>query len=218
MTRQAAAGMLHLEDSHIIHRDLALRNLLVGNAVDGGYLIKISDFGLSRSIENAYYKTHDNSIAVKWCAPEVLEYGTHTSKSDVYSFGILLWELFSFGKLPFAEYTNDNARMIILKGVALSCPDHCPPEIYTLMTRCWDKKSDERPNFSEIYEILDHIWQLNGGKKSRSNLFPNQTTSGGEYYNTEIYNTDKSNLKEELKEPSPPGMDLPIITYTSFHS
>lgn len=43
---QIARGMQHLEDKGIIHRDLAARNILI----DENRQLKISDFGLSRSI------------------------------------------------------------------------------------------------------------------------------------------------------------------------
>lgn len=43
---QIARGMRHLEERGIIHRDLAARNILI----DENRQLKISDFGLSRSI------------------------------------------------------------------------------------------------------------------------------------------------------------------------
>lgn len=43
---QIARGMKHLEEKGIIHRDLAARNILI----DENRQLKISDFGLSRSI------------------------------------------------------------------------------------------------------------------------------------------------------------------------
>lgn len=45
MACDVAAGMMHLEQKNIIHRDLGARNLLVSEA-DGKYHIKIADFGL----------------------------------------------------------------------------------------------------------------------------------------------------------------------------
>ncbi len=48
--------MLFLEKNGVIHRDLALRNLLVTTTGDEDkYLVKVADFGLSRKTEN-YYK------------------------------------------------------------------------------------------------------------------------------------------------------------------
>ena len=43
----AAAGMEYLESKNCIHRDLAARNCLIGTKD----LLKISDFGMSREVE-----------------------------------------------------------------------------------------------------------------------------------------------------------------------
>jgi len=166
MAKQAAAGMLHLENLRVIHRDLALRNILVTTDASG-YIVKISDFGLSRSVENAYFHSEEGEIPIKWSAPEVLEYGTHTSKSDVYSFGILLWELFSYGKLPYPEYNNDNARIKILEGVTPKCPPNCPPELYKLMQLCWSRGTEKRPTFKQIFAVISQYSEANKDKKSK---------------------------------------------------
>ena len=47
MSKQAASGMAYLESQKLVHRDLALRNLLVDANVKTNYIVKIADFGLS---------------------------------------------------------------------------------------------------------------------------------------------------------------------------
>ena len=82
--------MSYLEENHIVHRDLALRNVLVTRDAQGKYVAKISDFGLSRITEQEY-RTNDKTMPVKWTAIEAIEYGIYTTKSDVWSFGICMW-------------------------------------------------------------------------------------------------------------------------------
>ena len=48
MLRGVGAGMRYLSDLGYIHRDLAARNVLV----DGRLVCKVSDFGLSRALED----------------------------------------------------------------------------------------------------------------------------------------------------------------------
>ncbi len=58
MCRQIALGMEYLHSKNILHNDLACRNVLVSHAedqVDGHWLLKVSDFGLSLSLESNYY-------------------------------------------------------------------------------------------------------------------------------------------------------------------
>lgn len=65
----------------IIHRDLAARNVLVAD----GFIMKISDFGLSRDVHyNDYYRKKGNGrLPIKWMALEALDSHVYTIWSDV---------------------------------------------------------------------------------------------------------------------------------------
>lgn len=55
---QIARGMRHLEEKGITHRDLAARNILI----DENKLLKISDFGLSRT--GIYVNTRNKKVFI----------------------------------------------------------------------------------------------------------------------------------------------------------
>jgi serine/threonine protein kinase len=58
--------MLYLHSNNIIHRDLALRNLLVAPSPDPNekYTIKISDFGMSKNSSSEYY-TSESELPIR---------------------------------------------------------------------------------------------------------------------------------------------------------
>ena len=74
--------MAYLEDKNIVHRDLALRNLLVapGSGTEEKYFIKVSDFGLSRVLKDALYKKIEATVAIRWCSTEIFEQGIFSIK------------------------------------------------------------------------------------------------------------------------------------------
>lgn len=80
--KQTAIGMEYLHSRDILHRDLACRNLLCSKGKKNSYIIKISDFGLSRKGEE-YYKSASKKIPVRWTAPEAIGFGTTYKSSDV---------------------------------------------------------------------------------------------------------------------------------------
>ena len=57
-------------------------------------------------------------------APEVIKAGEVSLKSDVWSFGVLLWEMFSHGEVPWANY---NGMMVSKNSRSSRCIVHKVP-------------------------------------------------------------------------------------------
>uniref|UniRef100_A0A6I8SWK5 Tyrosine-protein kinase n=1 Tax=Xenopus tropicalis TaxID=8364 RepID=A0A6I8SWK5_XENTR len=153
MCQDVCEGMQYLERSNFIHRDLAARNCLVGESL----VVKVSDFGMTRFVlDDQYTSSSGTKFPVKWSAPEVFRFGLYSSRSDVWSFGVLVWEVFSEGKIPFEHLSNSEAVEKISAGLRLFKPKMSSERVYKLMNNCWQEKADLRPTFQQLLkEVMD---------------------------------------------------------------
>ncbi|XP_016340336.1 tyrosine-protein kinase Tec [Sinocyclocheilus anshuiensis] len=152
-------GMQHLEQNGFIHRDLAARNCLVNSSL----VVKVSDFGMTRYVlDDQYWSSSGAKFPVKWSAPEVFNFCKYSSKSDVWSFGVLMWEVFTEGKMPFEHNQNHEVVMMVTQGHRLYRPKKAAPHIYSVMKTCWMEKPDERPSFTELSLMITDELEADG--------------------------------------------------------
>lgn len=123
--RQILLGLNYLHENDIIHRDIKGANMLVDNK--GG--IKISDFGVSKKVEDSAYsevycegitdsipdlmtgnRAHRPSLqgSVFWMAPEVVKQTAYTQKADIWSVGCLVVEMLT-GEHPYPQLSQMQA-------------------------------------------------------------------------------------------------------------
>ncbi|EDO36618.1 predicted protein, partial [Nematostella vectensis] len=77
-----------------------------------------------------------------------------STKSDVWSYGIFMWELFSFGRVPYPRVPLSDVVAKVEKGYRMESPDGCPPEVYQIMRDSWEMNPNARPTFGDIHRRL----------------------------------------------------------------
>ncbi|KAK8852781.1 hypothetical protein M9Y10_017771 [Tritrichomonas musculus] len=153
-----AHAMKYLHSHKVIHRDLKPENILE----DDNYYPRVSDFGLSRCFTDSF--TSNQKMAMTggigtpvYMAPELFNgEEQYSPKVDVYAFAMLAYEIVT-GKVPFKELSKVTAITLGFKicgGYRPPFPDDISPKIADLITRCWNPKDTERPNFDSIFNEL----------------------------------------------------------------
>ncbi|XP_076236265.1 anaplastic lymphoma kinase isoform X2 [Calliopsis andreniformis] len=155
-----ANGCKYMEEARFIHRDIAARNCLL-TCKEPGRVVKIADFGMAKDIYRSdYYRKGGKAmLPIKWMPPESFLDGIFTTKTDVWAFGVLLWEIMSFGYIPYTGCTNRETMTMVTSGVRLEKPAGCPDPIYGIMTRCWQPRPEDRPSFATIVERIGYCLQ-----------------------------------------------------------
>uniref|UniRef100_A0A182VXN6 Tyrosine-protein kinase n=1 Tax=Anopheles minimus TaxID=112268 RepID=A0A182VXN6_9DIPT len=77
-----------------------------------------------------------------------------SNKTDMWSFGILLWEIYSFGRVPYPRIPLADVVKHVGSGYKMEAPEGCPPEIYEMMRQAWDLVPEKRPTFAELKRRL----------------------------------------------------------------
>ncbi|KAH7511702.1 hypothetical protein FEM48_Zijuj12G0010700 [Ziziphus jujuba var. spinosa] len=190
-----------------------------------------------------------------YMAPEILKKEVHTEKSDVYSFGVSINEVLT-GVVPYTDlraeaqahtvlemsYTEQQlTAAVVSDGLrpALADPkSDVPSTLLSLIQRCWDATSQNRPSFSDIVVelglILEHRKRMkvpNLGIREPPTSLCDQPTdvnnfqafqaginwyTQGECFSKEASREVKSSLTSWLESSNDTLAYQPVLSWGSF--
>ncbi len=139
-------GLKVLHENKIIHRDLKPSNILIAKDNRGNYVPKISDFGLSKLVNQSEDHSFSGSFAggtLDYSSPEQLYGHKLRFNSDLWSLGVITYEIFT-GKKPFelSDFSGSpdlKRRQVLSKIISGDMPGHineCPEPYQSFIRFC----------------------------------------------------------------------------------
>jgi tRNA A-37 threonylcarbamoyl transferase component Bud32 len=157
---QACEAIAEAHSIGIVHRDLKPANLFLTRAPDGGALVKVLDFGISKAQQGDgnFNLTRTTSVmgSPGYMSPEQLRSAKDCdARTDIWALGVILFEL-TTGRTPFG---GDSITELALKVAMDPTPPlnlpGMPPGFDAVVGTCLGKDPAQRyPNVAELAAAL----------------------------------------------------------------
>jgi eukaryotic-like serine/threonine-protein kinase len=166
MFRQMVAGMKAISEK-LVHRDIKPENILISGGV-----LKISDFGLSKVVEEATrMTTFKGGGTFPYMAPEAWRLEKNTPQLDVYAMGVVFYELATLRlpiqpKSPHPQAWMDAHTYEAVPNPTKFNPD-LSPKFSQIIVRMVEKSASKRfGSWDAIEKLLEVAGAPEGGAKN----------------------------------------------------
>ncbi|XP_071787892.1 uncharacterized protein [Asterias amurensis] len=145
MFQQMVAGIKHIHDHNILHRDMKTANVFLTK--EG--IVKIGDFGISKVMSSNNRGASTVLGTPYYISPEICEGKPYNEKSDIWALGCILYEMACLQKT--FEGTNLPALVNkIMKGQFTPVKGNYSIEFKTLVQDLLQREADYRPSANEL--------------------------------------------------------------------
>ena len=193
----------------IVHRDLKPANLFLVDRPSGGHMIKVLDFGISKTLGDGPKGLSITEPATLmgspgYMSPEQLESSRNVdARTDIWSLGVILYELVT-GALPFDGDTVPQLIRSVISGQRTSLSEY-PAAIAALepvVSRCLHQDRSQRfQSIAELCEALSPFAQDGvAAARAAESLRADTTAASG----TRASQPPGSSLPDEKRPPSVP--------------
>ena len=172
---QSLEGLAHAHSRNIVHRDLKPSNLFLANRADGTQIIKILDFGISKSTD-PFENTGERKRAMQltggravlgsppYMSPEqVRSPKTVDHRTDIWSLGVVMYELLT-NSMPFGgDEINETFAQVLEKEPqpVRAIVTGVPEGLERVVMKCLQKNRDNR--FSDVAELARALVAFGSG-------------------------------------------------------
>ena len=152
---QACRGISQAHAQGIIHRDLKPANLFLAKRPDGSTLLKVLDFGISKTTTGSALDMAPGQLTSTatmlgsplYMSPEQLRSSKKVdARADIWAMGVILYELMS-GERPFNGETLGELFSAILETEAPRLSTRVPsvpPGLDSVVARCLQRRPEDR--------------------------------------------------------------------------
>jgi serine/threonine-protein kinase len=162
IARQMAEALGAAHDRGVIHADVTPSNALIEDDGDGGFRLKLVDFGLAELVGEELAREDTAYIfgTPHYVSPEQIRGLPATERSDQYGLGAVLFEMLT-GRPPFLD--ND-LRALCMKHIQAPIPEPVskfgplPPKLVDTVVTCLQKSPSARfPSMRALIVALDEV-------------------------------------------------------------
>lgn len=161
---QVCEGLAEAHRSDVVHRDLKPANLFLTKNLDGGDLLKILDFGVSKLRNFAAAQADLTEVGTLIGSPrymaieQLVRAGDVDERADVWSLGAIVYEMLA-GRPPFDGKNTAAVCMTIMRGwdppPIRERREDVPEALERAVLRCLSRDLDERtPNVAVLAREL----------------------------------------------------------------